>query len=186
MLKSKKEQQLEDLYKPQTIEITLAPKEENKLTELEKNSTKLTIKITEESFVKKPLFFAPKFSCRIECPELQGSVIRTLEDIEWLKNQLNEKYPIVYIPPIPDKKCLKDGPTIVRFLERFFNAILRRKILRTSKIIEEFLTTDEKIFETYRKIMSEKIFKFTPNMDNFKIFNLLIISSLFITPPNGK
>ena len=37
MLKSKKEQQLEDLYKPQTIEITLAPKEENKLTELEKN-----------------------------------------------------------------------------------------------------------------------------------------------------
>ena len=168
MLKSKKEQQLEDLYKPQTIEITLAPKEENKLTELEKNSTKLTIKITEESFVKKPLFFAPKFSCRIECPELQGSVIRTLEDIEWLKNQLNEKYPIVYIPPIPDKKCLKDGPTIVRFLERFFNAILRRKILRTSKIIEEFLTTDEKIFETYRKIMSEKVFKFTTNMDNFK------------------
>ena len=104
MLKSKKEQQLEDLYKPQTIEITLSPKEENKLTELEKNSTKLTIKISEETFVKKPLFFAPKFSCRIECPELQGSVIRTLEDIEWLKNQLNEKYPIVYIPPIPDKK----------------------------------------------------------------------------------
>ena len=57
---------------------------------------------------------------------------------------------------------------MVRYLERFFNAILRRKILRTSKIIEEFLTTDEKIFETYRKIMGEKVFKFTPNMDNFK------------------
>ncbi len=36
MLKSKKEEQLEELYKPQQIEIKLSPKEENKLTELEK------------------------------------------------------------------------------------------------------------------------------------------------------
>ena len=56
MLKSKKEEQLEELYKPQQIEIKLSPKEENKLTELEKNSKKLTFKISEENFVKKTYF----------------------------------------------------------------------------------------------------------------------------------
>ena len=40
MLKSKKSEQLDELYKPQLIEIILSPKEENKLTELEKNILK--------------------------------------------------------------------------------------------------------------------------------------------------
>lgn len=168
MLKTKKEEQLEELYKPQTIEITLAPKEENKLTELEKNSKKITIKLSEESLLKKGLFSSPKFTCKIECPELGSTVTRSLEDLEWLKNQLNEKYPMVYIPPTPDKKAIKDASTISRYVEKFFNAIIRRKILRTSTIIQEFLTSDEKIFETYKKILAEKSFKLSANMDNFK------------------
>ena len=168
MLKSKKEEQLDELYKPQSIEVNLSPKEENKLTELEKNSKKISIKISEENLVKKGLFSSPKFTCKIECPELESSVTRSLEDIEWLKNQLNEKYPMVYIPPSPDKKCLKDAQTVKRYIEKFFNSIIRRKILRTSKIIEEFLTSDEKIFETYKKIMNENVFKLSQNMDNFK------------------
>ena len=43
MLKTKKEEHIEELYKPQEIGITLEPKEENKLTELEKNSKTITI-----------------------------------------------------------------------------------------------------------------------------------------------
>ena len=168
MLKSKKEEQLELLYKPQLIEINPSPKEENKLTELEKNSKTITIKISEENLVKKPLFFAPIFTCKIECPELESTVTRTLEDIEWLKNQLKEKYPMNYIPPIPDKKSLKEVGTVSRYLLKFFNAIIRRKILRTSTIIQEFLTLDEKNFETYKRTLTGQIFKLTANMDNFK------------------
>ena len=167
MFKSKKEEQIEELYKPLSIEINLSPKEENKLTELE-NSEKLSIKISEENLVKKGIFSSPKFSCKIECPALQSSVTRTLEDIEWLKIQLNEKYPMIYIPPIPDKKCLKDAETIKRYIEKFFNVIIRRKILRTSKIIEDFLTSDEKNFETYKKTLNENVFKLSKNMENFK------------------
>ena len=168
MLKSKKEEQLEGLYKPQQIEINLSPKEENKLTELEKNQKKITLKFSEENFVKKGLFFTPKFTCKIECPELESSVTRSLEDIEWLKNQLNEKYPMVYIPPVPDKKALKDGQTVLRYIERFFNALLRRKILRTSTFIQDFLTSDDKNFENYKKIFTENVFKLSKNMDNYK------------------
>jgi hypothetical protein len=168
MLKSKKEEQLEELYKPQQIEIKLSPKEENKLTELEKNSKKLTFKISEENFVKKNIFSTPKFTCKIECPELESTVTRSLEDFEWLKNQLNEKYPMMYIPPLPDKKSIKDGKTVSRYIEKFLNVIIRRKVLRVSEIIQEFLSSDEKNFEAYKKKLSENAFKLAANMENFK------------------
>ena len=143
MLKSKKEEQLEELYKPQQIEIKLSPKEENKLTELEKNSKKLTFKISEENFVKKNIFSTPKFSCKIECPELNSAVIRSLEDFDWLKSQFNEKYPMIYIPPIINKKSMKDPESISRFIQKFFMAVLRRKILKKSQLLLDFLTIEK-------------------------------------------
>jgi hypothetical protein len=168
MLKSKKEEQLEELYKPQQMEVKISPKEENKLTELEKNSKKLTFKLSEENFLKKNIFSTPKFTCKIECPELESTVTRSLEDFEWLKNQLNEKYPMMYIPPLPDKKSIKDGKTVSRYIEKFLNAIIRRKVLRVSEIIQEFLSSDEKNFEAYKKKLSENAFKLAANMENFK------------------
>ena len=164
MLKTKKEEQLTELYKPQTIEIKLLPKEENKLTELEKESKKISIKLSEESITKKNLFAFPKFACKIECPELNSSVIRSLEDIEWLKSQLNEKYPMIYIPPCPNKKNMKSPQYISRYIQKFFNAIIRRKILRTSTLLQDFLTSDN--IEGYKKSMKE--FKLARNMENFK------------------
>ena len=163
MLKTKKEEQLEELYKPQTIEIKLLPKEENKLTELEKESKKISIKLSEESISKKSFFAYSKFTCKIESPELNSAVIRSLEDIEWLKSQLNEKYPMVYIPPIY-KKNIKSPESVSRYVQKFFDSIIRRKILRTSSILQEFLTNDQ--FEGYKKNMKE--FKLAPNMENFK------------------
>jgi len=164
MLKTKKEEQLTELYKPQSIEIKLLPKEENKLTELEKESKKISIKLSEESITKKNLFAFPKFACKIECPELNSSVIRSLEDIEWLKSQLNEKYPMIYIPPCPNKKNMKNPQYISRYIQKFFNAIIRRKILRTSTLLQDFLTSDN--IEGYKKSMKE--FKLERNMENFK------------------
>jgi hypothetical protein len=164
MLKTKKEEQLTELYKPQSIEIKLLSKEENKLTELEKESKKISIKLSEESITKKNLFAFPKFACKIECPELNSSVIRSLEDIEWLKSQLNEKYPMIYIPPCPNKKNMKNPQYISRYIQKFFNAIIRRKILRTSTLLQDFLTSDN--IEGYKKSMKE--FKLERNMENFK------------------
>ena len=164
MLKTKKEEQISELYKPQVIEIKLSPKEENKLTELEKDSKKISIKLSEESITKKNIFSYSKFTCKIECPELNSAVIRSLEDLEWLKTQLNEKYPMVYIPPIPSKKKMKDPQIVARFTQKFFNAIIRRKILRTSTLLQDFLTSDN--IETYKKDMKE--FNLAPNMENYK------------------
>ena len=168
MLKSKKSEQLDELYKPQLIEIILSPKEENKLTELEKKSIKITIKISEENQYKKNIFTPLKFTCKLECPELESSVNRSLEDFEWLKTQLNEKYPMVYIPPTPDKKSIKDASMFANYISKFLNSLLRRKILRTSTIVQDFLTSDEKTFLTFKKSLSEKNFKLSANMDNYK------------------
>ena len=164
MLESKKEEQISQLYKPQTIEIKPSPQEENKLTELEKESKKISIKLSEESITKKNVFAFSKFSCKIECPELSSSVVRSLEDFDYLKSQLNEKYPMVYIPPIPNKKSMRDPQCVSRYIQKFFDAILRRKILRTSTLIQDFLTSDN--YEAYKKDMKE--FKLSPKLENYK------------------
>ena len=164
MLKSKKEEQITELYKPQTIEVKPSPQEENKLTELEKDSKKISIKLSEESITKKNVFSFSKFNCKIECPELSSTVVRSLEDFEWLKSQLNEKYPMLYIPPIPNKKAMRDPQCISRYIQKFFDAITRRKILRTSTLIQDFLTLEN--LETYKKEMKE--FKLSPKMENYK------------------
>ena len=164
MFKTKSEEQLSELYKPQSIEVKFSPQEENKLTQLEKESKKISIKISEETITKKNIFSYSKFTCKIECPELSSTVVRSLEDVEWLKIQLNEKYPMQYIPPISNKMSLKDPKTISRYIQKFFDAILRRKILRTSILIQDFLTKDN--FEAYKKEMKE--FKLSPKMENYK------------------
>ena len=164
MFKTKSEEQLSELYKPQSIEVKFSPQEENKLTQLEKESKKISIKISEETITKKNIFSYSKFTCKIECPELSSTVVRSLEDVEWLKIQLNEKYPMQYIPPISNKMSLKDPKTVSRFIQKFFDAILRRKILRTSILIQDFLTKDN--FEAYKKEMKE--FKLSPKMENYK------------------
>ena len=164
MFKTKSEEQLSELYKPQSIEVKFSPQEENKLTQLEKESKKISIKISEETITKKNIFSYSKFTCKIECPELSSTVVRSLEDVEWLKIQLNEKYPMQYIPPISNKMSLKDPKTVSRYIQKFFDAILRRKILRTSILIQDFLTKDN--FEAYKKEMKE--FKLSPKMENYK------------------
>ena len=53
-------------------------------------------------------------------------------------------------------------------LKKFLNVIIRRKVLRVSEIIQEFLSSDEKNFEAYKKKLNENAFKLAANMENFK------------------
>ena len=168
MLKSKKEENLEELYKPQKIEVKLIPKEENKLTELAKNSNIIKVKVTDGNLTKKGIFSGPKFNCKLECDELKSSVNRSLDDLEWLKNQLHEKYPIIYIPPLPDKKVMTEFRSIERYIEKFFNALFRRKVLKTSSIVQGFLTLDGEQFEVFKKKINEDVYQISKNLDNLK------------------
>ena len=163
MFKTKKEEHITELYKPQQIEIKLEPQPENKLNELEKESKILSIRIS-EYFITKKNIFSSKFTCKIECPELNSAVIRSLEDFDWLKSQFNEKYPMIYIPPIINKKSMKDPESISRFIQKFFMAVLRRKILKKSQLLLDFLTIEK--FEEYKQEMKE--FKLSPKMENYK------------------
>ena len=163
MFKTKKEEHITELYKPQQIEIKLEPQPENKLNELEKESKILSIRIS-EYFITKKNIFSSKFTCKIECPELNSAVIRSLEDFDWLKSQFNEKYPMIYIPPILNKKNMKDPESISRFIQKFFMAVLRRKILKKSQLLLDFLTIEK--FEEYKQEMKE--FKLSPKMENYK------------------
>ena len=70
MFKTKSEEQLSELYKPQSIEVKFSPQEENKLTQLEKESKKISIKISEETITKKNIFSYSKFTCKIEYYQL--------------------------------------------------------------------------------------------------------------------
>ena len=71
---------------------------------------------------------------------------------------------MMYIPPTPNKKNLKNPQSVSRYIQKFFNVIIRRKILRTSTLIQDFLTSDN--IETYKKGIKE--FKLAPNMENYK------------------
>ena len=120
-MKSKKEDQLNELYKPQTFEVKTTPQQECELTSLEKQNKKISVKFSDEKIEKQGLLSRSKFTCTITCEELSSNVTRTLEDFEWLKDQLHEKYPLIFIPPLPPKEKSDDPKIKSRYLEKFFN-----------------------------------------------------------------
>ena len=64
MFKTKKEEHITELYKPQQIEIKLEPQPENKLNELEKESKILSIRIS-EYFITKKIYFLPNLPAKL-------------------------------------------------------------------------------------------------------------------------
>ena len=172
MLLTKRDEQINELYTPQIIKINYLPLPECKLTKFEKEGKKITIKVLDGKFEKFGGLFSHqiKYVCSITCDELESNVIRTIDDIEWLKNQLNEKYPLIYIPPLYTKEKNKfEKPHLqTRFIIKFFNAILRKKILRISPIIYQFLTLDENKFSKYKEALNKRKFTLHLKMENFK------------------
>ena len=169
---TKRDEQINELYTPQMIKINYLPLPECKLTKLEKEGKKITIKVVDGKFEKFGGLFSHqmKYTCTITCDELESNVIRTIDDIEWLKNQLNEKYPLIYIPPIyiKEKNKVEKPHQQTRFIIKFFNAILRKKILRISPMIFQFLTLDENKFAKYKEVLNKRKFTLHLKMENFK------------------
>jgi hypothetical protein len=174
MALTKKDEQLNELYSSQIFKIKYLPMQECILSQFEKDKKKLNIKITNGKFEKiGGLFSQNKFICEVSCKELESNVNRTFDDFEWLKYQLNEKYPLIYIPPlctinIKDKSKNDISTLFVKIIIRFLKAIMRRKLLRISPMIYQFLTLDKDKFIKYKEALNKRKFTLHLKMENFK------------------
>ena len=168
---TKRDEQLNELYSNQVFIIKYLPLQECILSKFEKNKTKLNINVTNGKFEKiGGLFSQIKFVCNLTCKELGSNVIRNLDDFEWLKNQLNEKYPLIFIPPIYNlKDKIKNDPHLLsRYINKFFRAVMRRKLLRISPMIYQFLTLEGDKFIKYKDALNKRKFTLHLKMENFK------------------
>lgn len=169
---TKKDEQLSELYSTQTFKINYLKLPECELTKLEKEGKKIKVKISDEKFEKCGGIFSSqvKYICTVTCEELKNSVRRDIDDFVWLKMQLNEKYPLIYIPPLYTKDLNKNEKLHqqTRYIKRFFNAILRKKILRISPLIYQFLTLDNNKFKKYKEALVKRKFNLQLKMENFK------------------
>ena len=174
MALTKRDEQLNELYSSQVFKVKYLPLQECILSQLEKDKKKLNIQVTNGKFEKiGGIFSQIKFICDISCKELESNVQRTFDDFEWLKYQLSEKYPLIYIPPlyninIKDKSKYVNPTLIIRYIIRFLNAIMRRKLLRISPMIYQFLTLDKDKFVKYKDTLNKRKFSLHLKMENFK------------------
>jgi hypothetical protein len=188
-----------DIYSPFEYIINTRKQQESEMMELENENKKINITISEPK-IENGGFFSPKiYSFIISSNELNTKVKRTYDDFEWFKNQLNERYPFILIPPIikegifekininplntlnnlnvfkkkdTNNESNKNENYLLelkqRYLTRFFKAVLRKKILRTSPLTLEFLKLEQKDFEKYKKTLNDKPFKLKISLNNLK------------------
>ena len=163
-VKVKKEKKLslnELLYTPEKYSIQTNTQQDCKLLDFEKEKKKITVLISEPKKETKSFFSQKIYSFLITCEELETKVRRTFTDFEWFKNQLNQRYPFILVPPIQKESLLNSLYNInllgkkdsqydnellnlkMRYLTQFMNALLRKKILRTSPLVLEFLRLPE-------------------------------------------
>ena len=168
---TKRDEQLNELYSSKVFQINYLPLQECIVSQFEKDKKKLNINVINGKFEKVGgLFSQNKFVCTLSCKELESNVLRYLEDFEWLKIQLNEKYPLIYIPPIYQlkEKSKADPHLLTRYINKFINAIMRRKLLRISPMIYQFLTLEGDKFLKYKDALNKRKFSLHLKMENFK------------------
>ena len=169
---TKRDEQLSDLYSNQTFKVNYLPLPECELAKLEKEGKKIKVKISNGKFEKVGGIFSSqiKYTCSITCDELKSNVKRTIDDVEWLKAQLNEKYPLIYVPPLysKDKNKNEKPNQQTRFIIRFFNAVLRKKLLRISPILYDFITLDNSKFKKFKDTLNKNKYTLDLKMENFK------------------
>ena len=160
-----------ELYSPEHFQLKTAVQLENTLTKLESEKKKITPAITDSRQEKTGGMFSKKtiYYFTIKCPELNTEVVRTLDDFEFFKNVLIERYPFKYVPPIFPKNKDKEysHELYKRYLNRFLESICQKKILRTSPITLEFLELSTLDFATYRKKLETNKFFCQYNMENY-------------------
>ena len=89
-----------DIYSPFEYIINTRKQQESEMIKFENENKKINVTISEAK-IENGGFFSPKiYSFMISSNELNTKVKRTYNDFEWFKNQLNERYPFILIPPI--------------------------------------------------------------------------------------
>lgn len=170
----KKEVPLFDiLYAPNTYELICKPQEDNPLNLLEKQKIKIKILISEPKKIQTGgLFGNTILMFPVSCKDINSLVHRTYQDFEWLQMKLADQYPLRYIPPLKkfpklfDKGDESSVSSRIRYLNKFFDSICRKKILRTSLILYAFLTLPEEKFQKL-KAQKENLYSLNQDMSNF-------------------
>ena len=171
-----------DIYSPFEYIINTRKQQESEMIKFENEKKKINVIISEGKIENVGFFSSKIYSFIISSNELNTKVKRTYNDFEWFKNQLNQRYPFILVPPIMKESIFekininplntlnnlnvfkkKDNNNESnksendllelkkRYLTRFINAVLRKKILRTSPLTFEFLKLEQKDFENYKK-----------------------------------
>ena len=167
------------LYYPEDYEFKTDIQQKNKLLELFKNNNVISIIISDPKKLSGGFFSKNIYSYRVQCKQLNSDVRRTYEDFEWFRNKLLIRYPLRLIPPVMKESLLKQIGNIlkiesedvieqrkIRYLNKFINVILQKKILRTSPIFHEFLSLNEDDFKKYRNQLDSKKFELEITLKN--------------------
>ena len=168
------------LYYPESYQFNTIAQQNNKLLELVKSKTPINVLISEPKIAKEgTLIIKPIYSYRVQCTELKSDVRRTYADFEWLKNQLNFRYPLRLVPVVVKDTIVKQaGKNLrnendenfelrkIRYLNRFVESILKKKILCGSPIFYEFLVLDTLKLAKYKSILDKKPYNLETNLSN--------------------
>ena len=152
----------------------------NKLLEFSKNKKNIQIIISEPKKESEGGFFSKAvFSYRVQCPELGSDVRRTYADFEWLRNQLNIRYPLRLVPIVAKENNVKQvGKNLrseneenyelrkIRYLNKFIESVLKKKILATSPILYEFLVLDNQKLIKYKNLLEKKTYELEVGLNN--------------------
>ena len=169
--KIQKNDLIKTIFKHEHYQIKIYKQPKNKLLELEDENKRINPVIVDSHQEKSGGLLGKKITYyfNIKCPELDTLVGRTLEDFEFFKKMLTERYPYKFIPPIFPKSAEKEYSHEIfkRYLNRFLQYISQRKILRTSPITLEFLELDSNSFYTYKKKLNDSKYYCKYNMENY-------------------
>ncbi len=185
--RDKKATPFEVLYSDCEYDVITGIQPETKLMELEKEKKKINVKIAEPKIEKGSFFSKDQITFSVITDELNSNVKRNYSDFEWYKYQLNSRYPFILVPPILKeafysninlnifgKKKNEELPQEkeslhlkLRYLTKFMNGVIRKKILRTAPITFEFLTLEKAGFEKYKKRLEQNPFILNITLNNF-------------------
>ena len=174
--KERKKSEVEILYDPCEYQIKTDIQTENQLLDLEKEKKKINVIAKEPKKEAKGFFSQKIITFVISCEELNSNVKRNIDDFYWFKFKVNQLYPFILVPPILDNsiflKYINDEKKELEikcdYINKFFEAFLRKKILRTSKLLYFFLTLDDKEFEKFKKQVSQNKFILNVTLNNLK------------------
>ena len=168
------------LYFLEPFNFKTASQQNNKLLDFVKNKKPIQILISEpKKEVEGGFFSKALYSYRVQCPELGSDVRRTYADFEWLRNQLNIRYPLRLTPVVSKENAVKNiGKNLkseneenyelrkIRYLKRFIDTILNKKIFTSSPILYEFLVLDNKTLDKYKNILNKKQYELEVGLNN--------------------